>query len=404
MSATPLERLAARHAAAILPTYGRPPVAFARGEGIHLWDTDGRRYLDFLCGLAVTSLGHAHPGVAEAVAAQARTLVHVSNLYLTEPMVTLAERLQGVLGWPDGKAFFCNSGAEAVEAALKIARRHGKAQSDGKVGVVALHGGFHGRTLGALAATANPAKREPFQPLGDWVTHVAADDPAALRAAVGERTCAVIMEPVQGEGGVFEVPDETWAAAREACDRAGALLIADEVQTGLGRLGAWFGWQQTGVTPDVVTLAKALGNGLPIGAAVARDDAAAALVPGDHGTTFGGGPVVCAAALAVLDALEGEDLVAHAAAMGKALQVRLDALVESHPLVAARRGRGLLQVLALSRPVAAQVVAAALDAGLIVNNVTPDAVRLAPPLVVGEEHLDEMAVMLRGALDQAAGS
>ena len=395
------DSLRQRDAAAVLPTYGRAPVAFVRGEGIHLWDSEGRQYLDFLCGLAVTSLGHAHPAVAQAVAEQARTLVHVSNLFLTEPMVELAERLQDLLGWPDGKALFCNSGAEAIEAALKLARRHGKRQADGKVHVVALRNGFHGRTLGALAVTANPSKREPFQPLGDWVTHVGNDDPAALDAAVTDRTCAVILEPVQGEGGVHVVSDEMWLAARQACDRVGALLIADEVQTGFGRLGSWFGWQQTPVAPDVVAVAKALANGLPIGGIVARGEAAAALLPGDHGTTFGGGPVVCAAALAVLDTLTGEDLVAHAAAMGKELQERLDALADSHPLVTARRGRGLLQGIALARPVAAEVTAAALADGLVVNNVLPDTVRFAPPLTVRPEHLDQMAAKLTRALDAA---
>ena len=398
---TQFDSLRQRDAAAVLPTYGRAPVAFVRGEGIHLWDSEGRQYLDFVSGLAVTSLGHAHPAVAQAVAEQARTLVHVSNLFLTEPMVELAERLQDLLGWPDGKALFCNSGAEAIEAALKLARRHGKRQADGKVHVVALRNGFHGRTLGALAVTANPAKREPFQPLGDWVTHVGNDDPAALDAAVTEHTCAVILEPVQGEGGVYVVSDEMWLAARRACDRVGALLIADEVQTGFGRLGSWFGWQQTPVAPDVVAVAKALANGLPIGGIVARGDAAVALAPGDHGTTFGGGPVVCAAALAVLDTLTGDDLVAHAAAMGKELQERLDALAESHPLVTGLRGRGLLQGIALARPVAAQVAAAALADGLVVNNVLPDTVRFAPPLTVRPEHLDQMAAKLTRALDAA---
>lgn len=397
---TQYDDLKGRDAAAVLPTYGRAPVAFVRGEGVHLWDSEGRQYLDFLCGLAVTSLGHAHPAVSDAVAEQARTLVHVSNLFLTEPMVRLAERLQDLLGWTDGKSLFCNSGAEAVEGALKIARRHGKRQDDGKVHVVALHGAFHGRTLGALAVTANPAKRDPFQPLGDWVTHVADDDPAALEAAVTDRTCAVIMEPVQGEGGVSVVPDEMWVAARRACDRTGALLIADEIQTGLGRLGAWFGWQQTPVVPDVVTVAKALGNGLPIGAVVTRGAASEALAPGDHGTTFGGGPVVCAAALAVLDTLASQDLVAHAAAMGKELEARLDALIDAHPLAGSRRGRGLLQGLVLTHPVAAEVTQAALRHGLVVNNVLPDTVRFAPPLLVRPEHLDQMVVKLTSALDE----
>ncbi|MDQ3973682.1 MAG: aminotransferase class III-fold pyridoxal phosphate-dependent enzyme, partial [Actinomycetota bacterium] len=282
--------LAARERAAVLPTYARRPVAFVEGRGTRLVDAEGRRYLDFLSGLSVTALGHAHPAVAEAVADQTRRLVHVSNLFYTVSQVELAERLQATLGWPDGKAFLCNSGAEANEAALKLARRHGKLQRADKVNVVALAGGFHGRTLGALLATGHPAKHAPFQPLGQWVAHVAHDDAAALDVAVDERTCAVLVEVVQGEAGVRPVPEAVLRAARDACDREGALLIVDEVQTGLGRLGAWYGWQQSAVAPDVVSLAKALANGLPIGAIVARGAAATAFGPGDHATTFGGGP------------------------------------------------------------------------------------------------------------------
>jgi len=399
---TNYDTLHARDRAAVMPTYGRAPVAMVRGSGITLWDSEGREYLDFISGLAVTALGHAHPDVTAAIAQQAATLTHVSNLYLTEPMLDVAERLQQHLGWPDGKVFFCNSGAEAVEAALKIARRHGRAISADKVDVVALHGGFHGRTLGALAVTANPAKRDPFQPLGAWATHVAHDDVVALEAAVTERTCAVIIEPVQGEGGVWVVPDEMWVAARAACDRVGALLIADEIQTAFGRLGIWFGWQRTGVVPDVVTVAKALGNGLPIGAAVAHGQAAQALQPGDHGTTFGGGPVVCAAARTVLDVIVRDGLIEHAAAMGKELEARLDAVIEASPLAVGRRGLGLLQVLELSPDVAADVVTAALAQGLMINNVLPNALRMAPPLTVQPEDLDLMAQRLSQALAAVA--
>jgi acetylornithine/N-succinyldiaminopimelate aminotransferase len=393
------EALQVREAAAILPTYARQPVAFVSGEGAWLVDVDHRRYLDFMSGLAVTSLGHAHPKVAEAVSQQARLLTHVSNLFYTEPQIALAERLKATLGWPEGKTFFCNSGAEANEAAIKLARRHGKARHDGKVHIVALEGGFHGRLLGALLLTGNPAKHVPFQPLGDWVRHVPYDDPEALAKAVDDDTCAVWVEVVQGEGGVRPVPDDVLIAAREACDRFDALLVCDEVQTGLGRLGAWYGWQTTPVVPDVVCLAKALANGLPIGAMVAHGPAARAFGPGDHASTFGGGPVVCAAALAVLDTLTTEHLVTHAAGIGAVMTERLTALAQRSDLVSGVRGRGLLQALLLGRPVAADVTARALDEGLVVNAVTPDAIRLAPPFVIGEALVDEMAVRLGRALD-----
>jgi acetylornithine/N-succinyldiaminopimelate aminotransferase len=406
-AALPTPAIAAREAAAILPTYTRQPVHLVSGDGVWVTDDAGRIYLDFLSGLSVTALGHAHPAVAEAVAGQARRLVHTSNLFYTEPQVALAERLRRTLGWADGRVFFGNSGAEANEAAIKLARRHGKRQHPGKVGVVALEGGFHGRTLAALLATGNPAKHEPFQPLGDWVTHVPHDDPVALDAAVDDGTSAVLLEVVQGEGGVRPVPDEVLRAARAACDRAGALLVIDEVQTGLGRLGSWYGWQGTGagdpIVPDVVCLAKALANGLPIGAIVARGPAAEAFGAGDHASTFGGGPVVCAAANAVIDTIEAEDLVGRAADIGTAMAQRLTALAGDHELAVSWRGRGLLQALVLDRPAAATVTAAALEHGLIVNDVAPDAVRLAPPLVIDEAAVDEMAVRLRRALDDALG-
>jgi acetylornithine/N-succinyldiaminopimelate aminotransferase len=393
--------VSAREEAVLLPTYRRQPVTFVSGEGARLVDDAGRSYLDFLSGLAVTSLGHAHPAVTEAVATQARTLVHVSNLFYTEPQIALAEQLVGILGWPDGHSFFCNSGAEANEAALKLARRHGRSQHDDKVRVVALDGGFHGRTLASLLATGNPAKHEPFQPLGDWVTHVPYDDPAALDAAVDDDVCAVLLEVVQGEGGVRTVSDSVLRAARDACDRVGALLVIDEVQTGIGRLGAWFGWQQTPVVPDVVCLAKALANGLPIGAIVARGAAAEAFVAGDHATTFGGGPVVCAAATAVLDTIEREGLVERAEVLGQALTARLESLVAAHDLATGIRGRGLLQALVLDRPVAGDVRCAALSGGLVVNDVAPDAIRVAPPLIIDEHDLDEMHELLGRAFLEA---
>ena len=395
--------IADREAAALLPTYRRQPVEFVRGEGAWLVDADGRRYLDFLCGLAVTSLGHAHPAVTKAVAEQAGTLTHVSATSTTpRPQVALAERLQRTLGWADGLAFFCNSGAEANEGAIKLSRRHGAANDPAKVKVVSLLGSFHGRLLGPLLLTGSPEKHAPFQPLGSWVTHVAPDDPDALSRAVDDETCAVWVEVVQGEGGVRPVPEETLQAARAACDAHGALLVVDEVQTGLGRLGAWYGWQTTGVVPDVVCLAKALANGLPIGAVVAHGAAAKAFQPGDHASTFGGGPVVCAAANAVIDTIEEEGLVDRAREAGDRLQEGLRALAS--PLATGARGRGLLQALELSEPVAAQVTAAALAEGLVVNAVAPDAVRLAPPLIVSDAEIDEALDRLAAALDRVGAA
>jgi acetylornithine aminotransferase len=406
LASTEFEQIQAREAASLMHTYGRQPVAFASGEGVWLVDVEGRRYLDGLSGLAVNALGHAHPAVAEAVASQARTLVHTSNLYFTMPQIALAERLGATLGWSDARAFFCNSGAEANEAALKLARLHGKRRDPDAIEVVALSGGFHGRTFAALLATGNPAKHAPLAPLGDWITHVPHDDPVALDAAVGPHTSAVLVEVVQGEGGVRPVPPEVLRAARAACDRVGALLIVDEVQTGLGRLGSWYGWQSAldgaPVEPDVVCLAKALANGLPIGAIVARGEAAKVFEPGDHATTFGGGPVVCAAALAVLDVIERDGLVAHAATAGARLSGAIADLAARHALVTASRGRGLLQAVTLAAPQANAVTGAALDAGLIVNAVAPDAVRLAPPLTITDDELDELVARLDRALDAVA--
>lgn len=409
--------LAMREADALLPTYGRHPLAVVAGHGPWLVDSDGGEHLDFLSGLAVTSLGHAHPEVADAVAAQARRLVHTSNLLYTEPQVALAERLQRTLGWPDGKAFLCNSGAEANEAALKLARRWGKARDDNKVRVVALSGGFHGRTLATLAATGNPDKHAPFEPLGEWVTHVEFDDPAGLTAAVDDDVCAVWLEVIQGEGGVRPLRADVLEAARAACDRHGALLVVDEVQTGLGRLGSWYGFQEpvgeqsmspggpgsVRVTPDVVCLAKALANGLPIGAMVARGDATGAFGPGDHATTFGGGPVVCAAANTVIDVIERDGLVAHARDRGAYLRQRLDALAAERDDVGHARGQGLLQALVLADGRADEVVTAALKRNLIVNAVAPDAVRLAPPLIVDDGLVDLAVQRLTSALDEVRG-
>ncbi len=403
-AAAHLAELQARWVEHGLPTYRLPPLAFVRGQGGFLFDAEGRAYLDFLCGLGVTSLGHAHPAVSATVARQAATLAHTSNLFLSEPAVFLAERLAGVLGWPDGKAFFCNSGAEANEAAIKLARRHGRSQHPGKYRVVSLEGSFHGRTLATLEATGQAAKHAPFAPLAGYVDHVAYDSPEAIRDAVREDTCAVLLEVIQGEGGVRPVPDAVLVTAREACDRHGALLIIDEVQTGVGRTGKWFGWQHTPVAPDVVTIAKALANGLPIGVCIARGSATDAFQPGDHATTFGGNPLSCAAALAVLDTIEREGLVDAAQAAGKRLATRLLDLVGQVPYVTGVRGRGLLLALELDAAVAVAVEAACRQRFLIVNAVGPDLVRVAPPLTVNDEEIELGVGVISDALEAVAAA
>jgi len=380
-----------------MSTYGRQQVAFVRGDGAILWDTDGKEYLDFLGGIAVMSVGHSHPRVVEAVRAQAGTLTHVSNLFYTEPQARLAQRLHDLLGW--GKVFFANSGAEANECAMKLARKWATAaRGEPCAGVVAAMGSFHGRTLSTLAATGQPHKHEAFRPLPDWFTHVPLNDEVALDAAVTDATCAVLLEPVQGEGGVREASAEYLRVARKICDERGALLIFDEVQTGLGRTGRWFAFQHHDIAPDVITLAKALGGGLPIGACIARDDVAAAFEPGDHATTFGGGPVPCAAALAVLDVIEEEGLVERSRAMGAYLVERLRAALAGGALVAEVRGVGLLVAVELTEQRSADVVRACLERRLIVNNVTPSAVRLAPPLVVSREQIDHAVEILAEAI------
>ena len=396
-----LHRAWAEH---VLPTYRAPGLAFREGRGSRLYDHDGRAYLDFLSGLAVTSLGHAHPAVTAAVAQQAGRLTHTSNLFLTEPAVRLAQRLAELLGWSDGRTFFCNSGAEANEAALKLARRHGLQRSPDKLRIVALEGSFHGRTFATLEATGQSAKHAPFEPLLGVVDHVPHDDAAALADAVGATTAAVLVEAVQGEGGVRLVPDEVLVAARAACDRWDALLIVDEVQTGIGRTGDWFAWQATPVSPDVVTLAKALANGLPIGACVARGHAAAVFAPGDHASTFGGNPVSCAAALAVLDTIASDGLIDAARARGAQLSAGLGKLVGAAPYAASVRGRGLLLALGLDAPVAAELEAACRERSLLANAVTPDALRFAPPLTVTAGEVDEALATVGEALTAVAAT
>jgi predicted acetylornithine/succinylornithine family transaminase len=390
------EELRALDAEHVMQTYARVPVAFVRGEGTVLWDSEGNRYLDFLGGLAVTSLGHAHPAVAEALAEQARTLLHVSNLYYNDVQPQLAARLDGLLGG-GGRVFFANSGAEANECAIKLARRYG--QTNGgpeRHHVVGAFGSFHGRTLTTLAATGQPQKHEAFQPLPAGFRHVPFADAPALEAALDERVCAVLLEPVQGEGGVQPSPPGYLEAVRAMCDEREVLLILDEVQTGLGRTGRWFGFEHAdGVRPDVVTMAKALGNGVPIGACWARDDVAVAFRAGDHATTFGGQPLAARAALAVLDVMEAQDVPARATRAGGRLQEALTAL----PAVAAVRGAGLLLAAELGPGVEApQVASACLAAGLVVNAVTPTSLRFAPSLLVSDAEIDEAAGILGSVL------
>jgi acetylornithine/N-succinyldiaminopimelate aminotransferase len=397
-----LHELQRRAEARLMSTYPVAPAAFVRGQGTALFDGDGNPWLDFLCGLAVTSLGHAHPAVTEAVTRQVATLVHTSNLFLTEPQVALAEKLAAVTGWDDAKVFFAQCGATANEAAIKLARKHGKARHPDKVRVVALEGSFHGRTLATLEATGQAAKHAPFAPLAGFVDHVPHDDPDALRAAVTDATCAVLLEVVQGEGGVRPLSDEMLLAAREACDAVDALLVIDEVQTGMGRTGPWFAFQASPVEPDVITVAKALANGLPIGACIAHGEAASVFTPGDHATTFGGNPVTCAAAIAVIDTIESEGVLVTAAARARRLREGLERLVGTAPFAAGVRGRGLLLGLELDRPVASEVVAACRDRFLIVNAVGPDVVRLAPPLTVARQEIDLALAAVAEALTHVA--
>ena len=368
-------------------TYPPHAVTFVRGEGSYLFDETGKRYLDFLSGLAVTSLGHAHPAVADAVAEQARTLLHVSNLYGTEPGPEVAATLDRLIGGGGGKVFFCNSGAEANEAAIKLARKWG---GHGKFVVVSAYGSFHGRTLATLHATGQPQKHEVFQPLPEGFRHVAWDDLEALEASIDPSVTGILLEPVQGEGGVNPATAEYFQGVRRLCDERGLVFLVDEVQTGLGRTGEWFGFQHFGVQPDIVSMAKALGNGVPIGACWARDDVASAFVPGDHATTYGGQPLATAAARAVLRTMEAEDVPSRARSAGKRLT---DALI-GLPGVTGVRGLGLLLAAELAEPVAKDVAARSLDAGLVVNAVTDNALRLAPSLLVSDDEIDQAAALL----------
>ncbi|MFJ5839462.1 acetylornithine transaminase [Streptomyces shenzhenensis] len=387
------QELTARWQGALMNNYGTPRLPLVRGAGTKLWDADGTEYLDFVGGIAVNALGHAHPAVVEAVSRQIASLGHVSNLFIAEPPVALAERLLQLFG-RDGRVYFCNSGAEANEGAFKIGRRTGRTH------MVATEGGFHGRTMGALALTGQPGKQEPFRPLPGDVTHVPYGDAQALAAAVTEETALVVIEPIQGENGVVVPPAGYLKAARAITAATGSLLVLDEVQTGVGRTGNWFEYQaHEGVLPDVVTLAKGLGGGLPLGATVAFGRAADLLGPGQHGTTFGGNPVACAAGLAVLDTIANDGLLENVKRQSERLRDGAEAL--GHPLIAHVRGAGLLLGIVLTEPLAPQAQQAAQEAGFLVNAPAPDVVRLMPPLTLGDDETEAFLRALPGILDAA---
>ncbi len=437
------EALQKRFAAAIMPNYGMPPVAISRGAGCLVWDADGREYLDLIAGIAVSSLGHAHPAIVEAVSRQVAQVAHTSNLFLHEREIELAERLLCLLGGttppdppvtggypppvppgppvtggggtpvspgpPDGGAarlplppgppaegrvFFANSGAEAIEAAIKLVRR---CQGPGRPVIVAAERSFHGRTMGALALTGKESIREPFGPFGLTVRFVPFGDAAALSAAVDGDAAAVFLEPGLGEGGVVPAPAGYLRAARAACDQAGALLVLDEIQSGIGRTGAWFAHQAEGVRPDVLTLAKGLGGGLPIGACIGLGATGAGFAKGDHGSTFGGNPVACAAALAVLEVIARDGLLANVAQVGEQLTTAIEAT--GHPLIAGVRGRGLWLAIVLTAEAAVPVEQAARQAGFLVNAVQPDAIRLAPPLILSVDQAGQFTAALPAILD-----
>jgi acetylornithine aminotransferase len=389
MTSTTSQSVQERYSRALMNTFGPPKLVLTRGEGARVWDADGNEYLDLLGGIAVNALGHAHPALVRAVTEQLSTLGHVSNFFATEPQVALAEKLLGLLG-VEGRVFFANSGAEANEAAYKLTRRTGRTH------VVAAEGGFHGRTMGSLALTSKAAYREPFEPLPTDVTFVPYGDAEALEAAVTDRTAAVVLEPIQGEAGVVVPPAGYLEAAREITREHGALLWFDEVQTGMGRTGTWFAHEPSGVTPDLVTLAKGLAGGIPIGACVAVGETGGLLQPGNHGTTFGGNPVAAAAAMAVIETIEREHLLDNVDKVGARLAEEL-----ADPRVTEVRQHGLLIGVDLSGPVAAAAVTAALKHGFIINNTGPDRIRLAPPLILTEEQAAAFGEAWPRILDEA---
>jgi acetylornithine/N-succinyldiaminopimelate aminotransferase len=389
-SVAELQELEARW---VMQTYARAPVQFVRGEGARVWDSEGKEYLDFLAGISVCSVGHCHPAVVEAVREQVGTLTHTSNLYLTEGGVLLAQRLAG--SSLEGKAFLCNSGTEANECAIKLVRKHAHGRGIAEPEIVVLEGAFHGRTMGSLSATPGLATNESFAPYLPGFRPVPRDDPDALRAAVGECTAAVMLEPIQGETGVNVISDEVIAAARRACDESGALLVFDEIQTGMGRTGSLWAYEQLPVRPDVLTSAKALGGGLPVGACVAAPVAADVLERGDHGSTFAGGPLIAAASLAAFDVIDDPELLRRVRDLGARLSEGLEAI----DAIGEVRGRGLMIGARLEGADAKDVAARALAEGLIVNPIGEDTLRFLPPLMIGEAEVDEALEVLRHTLN-----
>lgn len=388
-----LEELQALEECYVMQTYKRAPVEFVRGDGARLWDAAGKEYLDFLSGISVCSVGHCHPAVVEAVREQAGRLIHVSNLFYSEPAVRLAERLcESSLG---GKAFLTNSGTEANECAIKLVRKHAHRRGIDEPEIVTLERSFHGRTMGSLAATPGMASNPDFGPMLAGFRSVPIDDPAALRAAVGTATAAVMIEPILGEAGIYPVPDETLVAAREACDEAGALLIVDEIQAGMGRTGSLWAYEQTPVRPDVITAAKALGGGLPIGACVASPAVADVLGRGDHGSTFAGGPLIAAVALAVLDLVDDPQLLRGVRDIGARLREALEAIAGVREV----RGRGLMIGVSLATGIDAQRLGSALlEAGLVVNVPEPGTLRLLPPLTTSDAEVELALNKLRAEI------
>jgi len=388
--------LLSRFNAVMMLTYA-PAVPLVRGEGCTVWDADGRAYLDLIAGIAVSSLGHAHPAVVDAVSTQVAAIAHTSNLFCHEPAISLAEKLVSLVGG-DGRVFFVNSGTEANEAAYKLVRRHA---GPNRSYVVAAERSFHGRTMGALALTGKASIREPFGPFGADVVFVPYGDTEALAAAVTDRTAALFLEPMLGEGGVIAPPAGYLRAARDICTKTGAAFVLDEIQSGIGRTGAWFLHEAEGIRPDVLTLAKGLGGGLPIGACIAFGEFGEVFARGDHGSTFGGNPVACAAALAVIDTIDRQDLLGHVAKVGAHFVDGLRAV--THPALVGVRGRGLWLALELAAPIAPEVEKMSRSSGFLVNAVQPDAIRIAPPLILTIEEADRFVAALPTILDAATG-
>ncbi|MCB9547692.1 MAG: aspartate aminotransferase family protein [Myxococcales bacterium] len=385
------------------PNYAPAPLVFARGEGVWLHDTEGKAYLDFAAGIAVSALGHAHPALVRALTEQARSVLHVSNLWLNEPALRLAERLTG-LSFAD-RVYFGNSGAEANEAAFKLARRYMRlVRGEDRYGFICMEKSFHGRTWAAITATGQAKYHEGFAPLVPGFSHVPFNDLAAVEAAIEPTTCAIVVEPLQGEGGVLPAAPGYLAGLRKLCDAHGILLIFDEVQTGVGRTGRWFGHEHAGVTPDIMTLAKGLAGGVPISAMVCTEAVAQGFAPGAHASTFGGNPLACRAGLAVVDTIEAEDLVGNTDRLGALLQAGLTSL-EDRPGVIMARGQGLLQGLVVDTEVLDRgaVVAEARRLGLLVTLAGYDTIRLSPPLVVGRAHVEQAVELLGAAIDAVAG-